>query len=102
MSCESFQANNGTIDLGIVQITQTHDRYQLVDFAPPISIYEFCYTGIYPKEVSSFDTLFIPYDIQTWILLTISIISVAALLIWVDYLWEGENETSEQYKFEGN
>lgn len=91
----TFQAHNRSIDLGVLQMTLTYSRYQLVDFAPPISIYEFCYSSLLPKEVGSFETLFIPFDFPTWGFFIVSMSMVGGFLIWVDYIWMKGKEIKE-------
>ena len=90
-------------ELGIGQATLAHYRYKLVDFLPPMYTYGEFLASQKPKELTSFDTIIIPFDKYVWFFMIGCICAQFLLLITMQHLYSGVTGTRKprDYIYEG-
>ena len=76
-------------DLGAYQASFSWQRSQWADYLPYISTYDFCLKSIEAPEVASYETLFLPFDQWTWMLIAIVSALVTLSLVLFDLIFSG-------------
>ena len=91
-------------ELGIGPATLAHYRLKLVDFLPPMYTYGDFLASQKPKELTSFDTIIIPFDKYVWFCMIGCISAQFLLLIKMQYLYSYVTGTRlpNDFMYEGN
>ena len=75
------------MDISAVQLSITKARLERVDFASPMSVYEFCYTSAGLTEVFPITTFLQPFDPVSWALIISGLVGVGSLLAKAEEKW---------------
>ena len=82
-----------------------YKRFQKADYLTPTGIYEYVLEGSSAREVASFKTLFLPFDVFTWMYVIVATLLVAYLLFKIDKYWirhlPRESKSFETNKYRG-
>ena len=81
----------------------TDYRYKFVEFLPAMYLDETILASKKPKEITSYDTIIIPFDKYVWSFTLACIITQFLLLIMMQTLWSSVTGTSRprDFVFEG-
>ncbi|TRY80633.1 hypothetical protein TCAL_14461 [Tigriopus californicus] len=71
---------NGVADIAICQLALTHNRYQMVDYAPILSEHDVALVGPVAKPKSAYEALILPFDHWIWVCLGISLVGSFLIL----------------------
>ena len=74
-------------ELGIGQASFTSYRYELVDYLPWMSVYEWPVSSIKPKEIATLGTLSYPVDTSTWVFVAVAMMGEFIILIVMQIVW---------------
>ena len=90
-------------ELGIGQTSINHDRYKLIDYLPPMSTFFDFLCSKKPEEITTYDTIIIPFDKYVWLFMLGCICAQFLLLVGMQYLYSNATKTSspEDFIFEG-
>ena len=94
-------------ELGIGQANLADYRYEVVDFLPPMYLYEYIMKTKRPDQIDTYDTIVYPFDAYIWIFILFSMMAQLLALfvmqnVWSitsgakkprDYIFEGSNQT---------
>ena len=99
-----FKVSTRQSDFGIGQPSITGSRFQHVDFLPGMYVHEEVLSSQRPKEITTYDTIIIPFDIYTWCFTFGCIIAEFLILIAMQNIWSYMKGTNnpEDYIFEGS
>ena len=91
-------------ELGIGQASLAHYRFKLVDFLPAMYTWGDFIASQKPKELTSFDTIIIPFDKYVWFLMIGFICAQFLSLIKMQYLYSFVTGTRvpNDFIYEGN
>ena len=64
-----------------------HYVYEVADFLPPMSVYDYIISQKKPEEIASYDTLIHPFDKYVWAFTFASTIGVMVTLILMKKFW---------------
>ena len=97
------QVSSRQSELGIGQIDFEYNRFKHINFLPAMYMDELLFASQRPKEITSYDTIVIPFEKYTWIMTFGCIISQFLLLILMQSIWANmTGETiPEDYIYEG-
>ena len=75
----------------------------LVDYLPPMYVYEFIMKSKRPDPLATFDTIVYPFDIYIWTFMIISMILQFLMLIAMQKIWSSlsGNFNINKFVFEG-
>ena len=81
----------------------TDNRHKFVDFLPAMYQSETVMTSQKPREITSYDTIIVPFDKYVWSSTLGCIITKFLLLVIMQYLWSNVTGTSKpnDFVFEG-
>ena len=98
-----MQVSEKQTELGIGQAVFTHHRYKFVDFMPAMYQIELVMGSQKPKEITSYNTILIPFDKYVWSFTFCCIITQFLLLIMMQNRWSNATGTSnpKDFVFEG-
>ena len=83
----SLQVSNKQSELGIGNLALQDYRFKLVDYLPHMYLFETVLASQKPKEISSYDTIIIPFDKYVWSFMLFSICSQFLLLVIMQHLY---------------
>ena len=96
---DTFQVFSKQTELGIGPTYFTDYRYKLVDFLPAMYPEEVILASQKPKEITSYDTIILPFDKYVWSFTLGCIITQFLLLIIMQNLWSSVTGTSNPHDF---
>ena len=100
MTCfETFQVFSKQAELGIGQMHITDYRYKFVDFLPAMYPEELKMASQKPKEITSYDTIILPFDKYIWSFTLACIMTQFLLLIMMQTLWSSVTGTNRPHDF---
>ena len=90
-------------EIGIGQTSFTSYRYKMVDYLPWMYMYEFPFASRSPREVTSFVTLFRPFDDYTWIMAFVTSAIFFLALVVTQKLWayQSRNPYTSDFLYQG-
>ena len=74
--------------------------FKLVDILSTTGAWEDHILGGYPKEAPPYESLWLPFDSLTWILVLVSVIVVSLILLSIEKIWSIMKK-SEHFKTDG-
>ena len=83
----TFQISTKQMELGIGQTGFADYRYKFLDFLPTMYMDELILASQKPKEITSYDTITIPFHKYVWIFTLACIITQFMLLVTMQNLW---------------
>ena len=86
-------------ELGIGQTSLKYSRYKLVDYLPPMSTNEDFLCSKKPEEITTYDTIIIPFDKYVWFFMLGCILMQFLLLVGMQYLYSNATKTSSPKDF---
>ena len=100
----TFQVSTKQSELGIGQIAFKDYRFKLVDYLPPMYMFEDVLASKKPTEITSYDTIIIPFDKYVWSFLFGCICAQFLLLVIMQHLYSNVTGTSylNDFIYEGN
>ena len=98
-----FQVSTKQSELGIGQTGLTYHTFQLVDFLPPMSANAYFISSQKPKEITTYDTITIPFDKYIWCFTFGCIFAQFILLVIMQQLYSHVTGTKNKndYIYEG-
>ena len=81
---------------------QTYGRAKIIDFLVTSGIYEFIFVGSLPKEGYPFQSMYLPFDGTTWILLIGSAIIISMMLQLIEWCWKRLTNGTDPLKNDGD
>ena len=78
-------------------------RFEVVDFLPPMYMYEYIFRSKNPDQIASYNTIVYPFDVYTWTFITISMMAQFFVLLVTQNMWAvlSGNTNPQDYIFEG-
>ena len=83
----TFQVSTKQSELGIGQIAFKDYRFKMVDYLPPMYTFESRLLSRKPDEITSYDTIIIPFDKYVWSFTFGSIFAQFLLLVIMQHLY---------------
>ena len=80
-----FQSNNREVDLALARELYTSSTYRLNDFLFNMGTYDFIIASAKPEKTLGYATLLKAFDINTWILIGISVTAVTVTMVFIEY-----------------
>ena len=99
-----FQVSVKQSELGIGNTDLQDYRFKVVNFLPAMYVYGTMLCSQKPKEITSYDTIVIPFDNYVWCFTFSCIITQFLLLVTMQNLWSHVRGTHNpaDYIFEGD
>ena len=100
---DTFQVSTQQTELGIGQTSFSDYRYSFVDFMPAMYKGGTIMASQRPKEITSYDTIVIPFDKYVWFFTLGCIITQFLLLGMMQIIWSSVTGTRRprDFVFEG-
>ena len=76
-------------------------RAQIVDYLVASGVYEFIFVGSLPKEGYPFQSMYLPFDAMTWILILGSVIILSMMLHMIEWCWKRTTDGTDNLKIDG-
>ena len=78
-------------------------RFEVVDFLPPMYMYEYIFKSKKPDQIATYDTIVYPFDVYTWTFITISMMVQFLVLFVTQNTWSFSSRDTKprDYIFEG-
>ena len=73
--------------MGIGQANFADYRLKMVDFLPPMYMYEYIMVSKRPRPIASYDSIIYPFDAYIWIFISISMMVQFLTLFTIHKVW---------------